>query len=125
MANTMALMLCGRDDGECEGLDADEQLQRAWQNVLHHYAVIGITEDLSGSVKVLEHVFPSFFEGMSELLAGMEPQKVTSYMEEYVSPSNETKKNLAIYSANDVKLYERVKDRFERQLKVCEARQTG
>jgi hypothetical protein len=42
-------------------------LKRANENVQKHFAVVGLTEDMFTFTKVLEHVIPSYFRGMSDL----------------------------------------------------------
>lgn len=118
-ANSMSLMLCGRDGGDCEGLDKYVQLQRAWKNIIQDYDAVGITEDLQGSIEILETIFPTFFSGMGAHFASTEPKKVTATVEEYVEPSEDTRNKISQYISADVELYNRVKRRHEQQLALC------
>ena len=118
---TQALAFCGREGGPCADAAPDAVLRQAWDNIRSHYFV-GVTEDLSGTVDVLEARFPTFFQGMSKLLAETKPQKVSSTREEYVAPNEETREIVAKWAAVDVELYRRVQERYNRQLQACSTR---
>lgn len=115
---TQALAFCGREDGPCADAAPDQILRQAWDNVRSHYFV-GVTEDLNGTAEVLEARFPTFFNGMAQLMAETKPQKVSSSREEYVLPNEETREAVARWAAVDVELYRRVQDRYERQRQSC------
>ena len=42
-------------------------LNKAKQNVLRHYLLVGVTEELEDFIVVLETVLPRFFKGASQL----------------------------------------------------------
>ena len=42
-------------------------LNKAKQNVLRHYLLVGVTEELEDFIMVLETVLPRFFRGASQL----------------------------------------------------------
>jgi hypothetical protein len=113
-----ALAFCGRENGTCSDMAAEQVLERAWSNVRAHYSV-GITEDLSGTAALLEARFPTFFAGMTAALERTGPQKVTSKRQEYVPPTESTKQALARWTETDVELYKRVEALYHRQRSAC------
>ncbi|XP_076455198.1 heparan sulfate 2-O-sulfotransferase 1-like [Babylonia areolata] len=52
---------------ECWVPGSDWALNKAKQNVLHHYLLVGVTEELEDYILVLETVLPRFFRGASHL----------------------------------------------------------
>jgi hypothetical protein len=109
---------CGRDNGTCTEMSAEQLFERAWSNLRAHYFV-GITEDLHGTAEILEARFPAFFAGMTAELARTRPQKVTSKRQEYVAPTESTKQALARWTDTDIKLYKRVEELYNRQRTAC------
>ena len=99
-----SLFFCGPDGGECGDKSPEEVLDRAMHVIDDHY-VVGVIEDFEGTVAVMEHVFPSFFEGGSELLKKVKPQRVTQGSKEYVPPSNASVAVIKTILDQDEQLY--------------------
>ncbi|XP_013794359.1 heparan sulfate 2-O-sulfotransferase pipe-like [Limulus polyphemus] len=57
---------CGHEE-ECMFLNNKAALKLAKRNVLKHYTVVGILEEMNKTLKVLEARIPQFFRGISTL----------------------------------------------------------
>jgi len=109
--SAQALAFCGRDGGPCEDAAPSHLLEQAWSNAQSHYFV-GLTERLKETVDLLEIIFPDFFFGASQFLAGLPPQKVTHTRAQFVEPSTETRETVARWASVDMQLYARLSRRF-------------
>ena len=56
---------CGLDQECTRPLDASVALSKAKQNLREKFAVVGVLEDLSGSLKVLQARLPTYFDSIS------------------------------------------------------------
>ena len=119
----MTRMFCGPEDGECNSFDSNSLLRRSWHNIMNHYAIVGITEDFEGTAWMLETLFPTFFAGMSEMLANTEKKEnVMKNSEVYQMPSNDTTRKISQYLDVDEQLYEKVKKLYLQRVGICKGR---
>ena len=81
---------------------------------------VGVTEDLSSTVDVLETLYPTFFKGMGEILASTPPQRVNN--KPYELPSEESRKKIAEWTAVDAELYSKAAEKLKTLHRVCAAR---
>ena len=93
-------------------------IEPALQNV-KHYSMIGLTERLGDSVKLLEQVFPSFFHGASPMVQKIGRRKVTSGMRKYILPNKASLDFLRDYLKGDIQFYKHLDERFEEQFLKC------
>ena len=114
-----ARFFCGPEGGLCNKPHPEEMLRRAWSNMESQYFV-GVTEDLSGTVEVLETLYPTFFNGMGEIFASTSPQRVND--KPYELPSEENRKKIAEWTAVDGELYSKAAEKLKTLLRVCAAR---
>ena len=115
-----AQAFCGREGGECAAVSSNEVLRRAWANLKAHF-VVGITEDMPGTVQLFEWVLPSFFRGAGPLLSATTPKRVSSRREEYQAPGEAARAVVAEWAAVDMELYDRVASRFRQLHAQCRA----
>ena len=54
-----------------------EALDRAKANVVKSYLVVGLQEELTNTVLVLEHLLPEFFKGASQLFKWLQIGRFT------------------------------------------------
>ena len=98
-------------------LDPDEMLRRALYNLKAQYTV-GIVEDLSRTVDVLESLFPDYFSGMSSVLKRIPPLRVNQ-ANAYEEPSQQTKEAVAKWSEVDMAIYDKVETDLRKLHGVC------
>ena len=113
-----AIFFCGRDGGVCKQMSADSILERAKSTIDVHYTV-GAIEDFEGTVKVMEKLYPSFFKGGMDILAKVKPQRVTKGIEQYIPPSEDSKKVIQGILRQDMDLYKYVVDKLEIMKQTC------
>lgn len=93
-------------------------LGRAKRNVVHYYDVIGIMEDYTSFVQVVEAKFSPAFSGATNnyILLQNQPHGVASMKtQKKVPPSEETQKIMTERMQYDYQFYNFVKDRFYKQ----------
>lgn len=96
--------------------DDQEALQLAKYNLLHNYAVVGITERFAESVKLLQRCLPAFF-GPSSLQTSGNKRNVNRQSGEIVNSHSE--QVLGGMAKLDRDLYKFAVEVFDRRLKAC------
>ncbi|CAF4003780.1 unnamed protein product [Adineta steineri] len=92
-------------------------LQKAKQNIIDYYTVIGIVEELYNFLFVLEHIIPKYFANICQtyMSNGMRKENVRSKKTKNNEPSETTKTLLRAALADEYDLYEFIKRRFNIQ----------
>ena len=62
---TLTAILCGNESFICRIPGNEWALREAKKNLINHYFLVGVTEELSDFIKVLEVALPGFFHGAS------------------------------------------------------------
>ena len=110
------LQFCGVEGGACSKKTNDDALNTAWGNVQDHY-VVGITEELESSLALFEHVFPTFFGGVTEMYQTVTRMKVTRGNR--LEASSHTREILSKMMAKEIQLYDRVVAMFRNTYNSC------
>ena len=119
---------CGADGGPCfqgSSLSPEQVLGRAWANLQQHYPVVGLTEQLEGSLSLLEAAFPDFFAGATRLYRqpGFSRARVLQgRAAQYVLPSAASRALLQGHLEGEGQLYERVRARWGEQVECLRRR---
>lgn len=117
-----ARFFCGPEYGVCDRPSPQEMLRRAWYNMESQYFV-GVTEDLTATVDVLEALYPSFFSGMAEALAATPPQRVNEEVDK--SAPERTRRKIEEWTSVDSEIYRRVETKLKRVHAACTARKAA
>lgn len=112
--NLMTRFFCGPEKF-CKN-DGRRALKRAKENILKHYAVVGLLEHFHLTLKVLQRRLPYFlpvFPRNSDVKMNQAVKRSSNFVSEEMM--------LRIKQANwaDVELYDFVKQLFWRQVKAC------
>ena len=112
--NLMTRFFCGPEKF-CKN-DGRRALKRAKENILKHYAVVGLLEHFHLTLKVLQRRLPYFlpvFPRNSDVKMNQAVKRSSNFVSEEIM--------LRIKQANwaDVELYDFVKQLFWRQVKAC------
>lgn len=100
---------CGQE-GMCQ-YPTPEALNRAKRNIVKYFAIVGLTEEYSSYLKVLECVFPQYFQGIVNIYGNSsKAYKVTTHKDK-ILPHNRQK--MARTLQLEYELYNFVKTRFE------------
>ncbi|XP_057653936.1 uronyl 2-sulfotransferase-like [Diorhabda carinulata] len=106
---------CGHDY-RCLNLDNNWALQRAKDNVVKYFPVVGVLEEFNVTLEILEHKIPYFFKGIQKL-----------YQNDYLHLQNNRKKliapklvrqKLAAVLVNELDFYLWIKSRLFQQLQI-------
>ena len=114
--NVMTRFFCG-NEVFCKN-DARKALDRAKENILNHYATVGLLEHFHLTLKIVQRRLPYFFPIVPEEPADMKlnegRRKLTSS-----SVSGEMIEKIKRANWADMELYEFVKQLFWRQVQAC------
>ena len=112
-------MACRRED--------KSSLQRAMYNADRYFSVLGLTEDLDTTFRLLEVYLPRFFKGASQMFRNRSKRDgngkiMDQYRENVTNPpdiSEEAKNILRQHThfSREVEFYEFAKSRFYRQVR--------
>ncbi|XP_078602251.1 uronyl 2-sulfotransferase-like [Branchiostoma floridae x Branchiostoma japonicum] len=110
----MTQFFCGQDSICMEPSQA--AVEKAKENIRRHYAVVGVLEEFSSFLKVLEVVMPQFFRGAHHTWRGiesqqMEYQKTTNKRPPSVKARTIMRQRLQL----DYQVYDFIKERFHMQ----------
>lgn len=89
-----------------------------------HYALVGLTEQLTSFVAVLERRLPAFFSSASDLWTRTPRQNAMHELAQYVPPSQASRAIMSRFLKSDARVYEHCRERFAAQLASCELRAT-
>ena len=92
-------------------------VQKAKQNIIDYYTVVGIVEELYNFLFVIEHLMPKYFANicLTYMSDGIKKDNVRLKGDREKNISEATKTLLRAALANEYDLYEFVKRRFHRQ----------
>ena len=91
-----------------------EALQKAKQNVMRHYSVVGYMERLGDFFVALEYMIPTFFTNATATYRRMEEQsKSRRSQSTKINPSKETVKYLKNKIPHEYDFYYFVRSRFD------------
>jgi len=84
---------------QCWDPGSEWALAQAKHNLVNNYAVVGVTEELDSFVQVLEHLFPTFFNGATQFLeqSGKAHIKKTRHKDEISEETTDKMKNNKIW----------------------------
>ena len=111
--NSIIAFFCGHSD-ICENR-SELALNSAKQNIIKHYAVVGVLEELYNFLYVLENVLPRYFKGISLLYVSngrTREETKTETKGRRLEPNEKTKEKLRKALIHEYNLYEFVKQRF-------------
>ena len=98
----------------CKKFNNEQAFIIAKNNVEKYYSVVGITEEMNNTLKVMENVLPQFFSGILQ----MYQNDKTKVNENHLKPaiSGEVKLLLRTNFTFEIQFYEFCKERLKRQL---------
>ncbi|XP_078481853.1 uronyl 2-sulfotransferase-like isoform X2 [Ciona intestinalis] len=105
---------CGQDN-QCSRSN-EWSLNKAKENVMNSYLVVGLTEDMENTLKILEHTLPRYFFRAREMFASVNAFRHTRTANKR-QPSEKTKQKLRAALFYEDQFYKFVKARFYKQLK--------
>ena len=114
--NVMTRFFCGTEDF-CKS-DAKKALKRAKENILNHYATVGLLEHFLLTLKIIQRRLPYFLPVVPEepthlkLNEGKKKLNSSSVSEEMIEKIKQANKA-------DMELYEFVTEIFWKQVKAC------
>ena len=114
--NVMTRFFCGTEDF-CKN-DAKKALKRAKENILNHYATVGLLEHFLLTLKIIQRRLPYFLPVVPEepthlkLNEGKKILNSSSVSEEMIEKIKQANKA-------DMELYEFVTEIFWKQVKAC------
>ncbi|CAF1627286.1 unnamed protein product [Adineta ricciae] len=114
--DTILPFFCGHDP-KCESL-SNYSLNEAKKNIINHYTVVGVVEELYNFLFLLERLFPRFFRNISLRYMSDDQIRIESSTRttgKRPEPSNSTKAALRKALALEYDLYDFVKTRFQNQ----------
>ena len=113
--NVMTRFFCGTED-YCKN-DARRALERAKENILHHYAVVGLLEHFQVTLKILQRRLPYFVPVVPKSPTDLRVNKGVKSNE--VSVSEELISKIKQANWADVELYDFIKDIFWKKVQAC------
>jgi len=114
--NVMTRFFCGTEDF-CKK-DAEKALERAKENILKHYATVGLLEHFHLSLKIIQRRLPYFLPVVPEEPAHMKLNEGKKKLNSS-SVSEEMIKKIKEANRADLELYEFVTEIFWKQVKAC------
>ncbi|CAH1267882.1 UST [Branchiostoma lanceolatum] len=91
-------------------------VERAKENIRRHYAVVGVLEEFSSFLKVLEVVMPQFFRGAQDTWREIESQQMEHQKTaKKIPPSGKARDIMRQRLHLDYQVYDFIKERFHMQ----------
>ncbi|XP_035681673.1 uronyl 2-sulfotransferase-like [Branchiostoma floridae] len=110
----MTQFFCGQDSICMEPSQA--AVEKAKENIRRHYAVVGVLEEFSSFLKVLEMVMPQFFRGAHDTWRGIESQQMEYQKTAKKRPPSVKARTIMRQRLQlDYQVYDFIKDRFHMQ----------
>eukprot|EP00058_Branchiostoma_floridae_P026147 XP_002611637.1 hypothetical protein BRAFLDRAFT_63698 [Branchiostoma floridae] len=111
---TMTQFFCGQESICME--PSQMAVEVAKENIRRHYAVVGVLEEFSSFLKVLEVVMPQFFRGAHDTWRKIESKQMEHQKTAIkIPPSNESREIMRERLHLDYQVYDFIKERFHRQ----------
>nr|CAB3267572.1 uronyl 2-sulfotransferase-like [Phallusia mammillata] len=110
---TMLAYFCGHEL-QCRRL-GPYALQKAKLNVMKHFHVVGLLEDMKNTLKVFEALLPRYFQGVQDVYL-TSPEINGTKTHSRVDPPEYIKTLIREYLQPEVEFYEFVRQRFYQQL---------
>ena len=109
------MQFCGHEP-ICRKFNNPEALQKAKVNVEKFYKVVGVTEHINMTLKVLEHEMPEYFEGAEYIYHNDEEVKRFRMKNAYKLPVSEEVMNIVRKNfTREIEFYEFCKQRLLKQ----------
>lgn len=119
------MFFCGNHP-DCIAFNSEKALNIAKRNTEEQYSVVGILEDIEGSLSVLESTVPKFFSGSQSLYRFQKNFGKTMNTNKNPNKkkvSEKVKKELEVKFDKEIEFYEFCKQRLEKQKGQLEKRQ--
>ncbi|EDQ84648.1 uncharacterized protein MONBRDRAFT_30024 [Monosiga brevicollis MX1] len=116
--NLMVGFFCGHHE-DCRDRTSAIALERAQANVLHHYAVVGVTERYNESVWMLSQVLPTFFKTLPDFYEQKPVHNANNAKPELLTDANRRK---LLTLGQDERLYDFIQGVFMERLAACRRR---
>lgn len=106
---------CGHD-WYCFGEASEMSLRKAKENIEKRFIMIGLTSELSNTMKLLERVMPKWFHGVNNEFEDTMVQNRSKMVTKHLrKPSDETFKYLQANMKYEIELFEWIDARFQLQ----------
>ncbi|XP_066286636.1 uronyl 2-sulfotransferase-like [Branchiostoma lanceolatum] len=113
-AFVMTQFFCGHDDICMKPSQAAVEVAK--ENIRRHYAVVGVLEEFSSFLKVLEVVMPQFFRGAQDKWREIETKKMKDQKTANKRPASEKARKIMRERLHmDYQVYDFIKERFHMQ----------
>eukprot|EP00058_Branchiostoma_floridae_P026148 XP_002611638.1 hypothetical protein BRAFLDRAFT_63697 [Branchiostoma floridae] len=110
----MTKFFCGHDDICMQPTQA--AVEKAKENIRRHYAVVGVLEEFSSFLKVLEVVMPQFFRGAHDTWREIGSKLMKMQKTSNKRPASEKAREVMRERLHlDYQVYDFIKERFHRQ----------
>merc|ERR1719266_124791 len=107
---------CGQDE-YCRNFNDDTALAKAMENIEKYYLVVGVLEDFSLTVKVLEKYIPHYFRGITKMYSDQYDNLSTMSRNIYKPEVDEKVKDLIRQNlTNEIALFQFCRKRLHEQL---------
>eukprot|EP00045_Choanoeca_perplexa_P015986 m.209358 g.209358 ORF g.209358 m.209358 type:complete len:320 (+) comp17138_c1_seq1:201-1160(+) len=121
LSSQMSLMtefFCGHHP-DCQQMDS-KALERAKSNLEKEFLLVGLTEEFSASLTLLERLLPDFFMDARKRMAAQGPKNINRIKPE---PLTEVNRRRLLAMGTDEALYSFARDLFHSRILTCLGRQ--